>query len=108
MNRKIKALIIIATLILIIGAIAIYQSFKDVGQVTYEADTNQQIASSKTDTDLEAIYNEADFKKMMELRARKIKAEREMETENKRHDETIATLEAELEDIRSQELESFQ
>lgn len=103
MNKKLKALIVFAAMILILGSVAIIGSYQ-TEKVEYVAEVKTQ---DKND-DLDSIYNEADFKKMVELKARKIKAEREMEAENVRHEETIKALEADLETIRSQELDSFQ
>lgn len=65
----------------------------------------EQVIEQKINPDLENIMNEADFKKMIELKARKTLSERQKVEENKRHDESINRLEADLEQIRKEELE---
>lgn len=98
-----KKLIIV---ILFIGGIIGLQYIPNNTEVV-----NQPTTETKK-SDLEEIYNEASFKKQMELKARTVKATRAKEAELSRHKESLAKIEAELESVRKEEIalgsESFQ
>jgi len=59
----------------------------------------------QTDSDLQSIMDEEGFRKAMELKARKIKAERSKADEVARHEESMKAIEGELEEIRKAELD---
>jgi len=86
--------------IYILLAIGIVYGLTRTGEVATET-----VIEQKANPDLENIMNEADFKKMIELKARKTLSERQKVEENRRHDESINKLEADLEQIRKEELE---
>lgn len=89
------------TFILIAGlAGMIYIHNTSTSTETYVKPVQEKVEKN----DLDEIYNEADFKKQMELKARTVKATREKEAEVLRHKESIAKIEAELEAVRKEEL----
>ena len=82
-----------------------YYGYKiDTTQVTPIQEPVVEVKDSK----LEEVMNEADFKKKMELEAKKIVFERERKAEIERHEAKMAEIEKELEAIRGEELSFFQ
>jgi len=109
--KKTKAVLKKAVL-LIIGVAAVYG-----GYIYYDAKINtitvtntepfnevKPIKSNTSDNELKTIMSEADFLASQKLQARKILVARQKDKEIARNKEEMERLEAELSDIRSQEL----
>lgn len=82
-------------------------------------ETTEQVKVENTGSKIDEVMNEVDFKKKMELEAKKIVSEREkkaelarhdaeVKAEKEKHDAKIAEIEKELEAVRAEELSFFQ
>lgn len=89
--------------IIMIVAVAIFINSKTEKPEPIDVTTVPQVVEVK-DSKLEEVMNEADFKKKMELEAKKIVFERERKAEIERHETKMAEIEKELEAIRGEEL----
>lgn len=100
--------------ILIAIVVAIIYQYKTT-DTTVVPETTEQVKVENTGNKIDEVMNEADFKKKMELEAKKIVSEREkkaelarhdaeVKAEKEKHDAKIAEIEASLEGIRKEEL----
>lgn len=98
-SSKLFPTLIILTII-ILSVLAIRQKL-----ISPVAEVATPVIVDHTDHELQAIMDEATFKKAMELKAQKIKIERKKTTEMNRHEALMKDIEVELEAVRRQELD---
>lgn len=102
-------------ILILLGCVYGYMTTKDT---TVIPETTEQVKVENADNKLDEVMNEADFKKKMELEAKKIIFDRErkaelarhdaeVKAEKEKHDAKIAEIEASLENVRKEEM-SFQ
>lgn len=107
--RKVIIVFIVVVLVNII-----YFTIAEFNKAKYQV-SETPVVQKTTDNELERIMNDADFKAITILRARKVASDSKMKKENEkhesiineektRHDSILAQIEAENEAIRAEEL----
>ena len=99
-NKKSNKLGFLFIVILIVSGAILYNKYFPTTEVTEEAPIVREVKDDK----LDAVLNEADFKKATELRAKKIILDRDRKEEMTRHEERLKEIEAGLEALRAEEL----
>lgn len=89
-----KLIIVIAVIVLVLG----------FGINNFKSEPSQNVEVTSTKSELEKIMEEENFKKTTILRARKVANDQKKAIEIERNKQAIATIEAEYEAIRAEEL----
>lgn len=103
-----KRLVAVSAALTIFGVLSYsvymgYQGKEIVAKVEAATSTTPSMAT-KSDTELESIINDPSFQAAVQLKARQIRIERQKTAEEARHDAQLAAIEADLEQLRKDQL----